>query len=354
MDAADRLLESALAARASDVHFEPTATGYEIRSRIDGLLQLTDRLSADEGRRCVSRLMVAAQLLTYRLDVPQEGGLPLRIAGRTEPIQTRLSIMPTTHGLRAVVRMPAELLQPRALDDLGLPAAVLRALHAFARGDSGMLVLAGPAGSGKTTTIYALLAHIAATQPGLSVISLEDPVERDVPGITQIEVRPFGEFTYDRALRSILRQDPQVLALGEVRDAKTASLAVQAALSGHRLVTTLHAGSPEAAIVRLIEMGLERYQLASALWGVMSMRLLRRVNASGEPRYAGRVPVAALGRVDEAVRRAILEGGDAAALREAMALQAGCGPLQQTAAALVERSITDAAEVARVLGPEHE
>ncbi len=346
-DAADRLLDEALSRRASDVHLEPTAAGYELRYRIDGVLQLAGRMSEEEGRRCVTRLMVAAQLLTYRLDVPQEGRLPLRLHGHEAPVQTRLAIMPTTHGLRAAVRMPAELLQPRTLDDLGLPPAVLSHLRTFAAGDSGMLVLAGPAGAGKTTAVYALLEHIVAASPGVSVISLEDPVERDVPGVTQIEVRPFGELTYARALRSILRQDPQVLALGEVRDAETAALAVQAALSGHRLVTTLHAGTPEAAIVRLIEMGLERYQVASAVWGVAALRLLRRREGEG---YRGRVPAAVVGRVDDEVRRAILDGGDAVALRRAMALQSSYGTLHDAAAQLVEGGVTDQAEVDRVLG----
>ncbi len=122
-----------------------------------------------------------------------------------------------------------------------------------------MLILAGPAGSGKTTTIYALLQHIASTSPGLSIVALEDPVERNLPGVTQIEASPFGELTYERALRSILRQDPQVLMLGEIRDAATASIAIQAALSGHRLISTLHAATPAGAIARLLEMGVEPY-----------------------------------------------------------------------------------------------
>src|SRR5690348_9918367 len=127
-----------------------------------------------------------------------------------------------------------------------------------------MLVVTGPAGSGKTTTLYALLDHIARSSPGLSIITLEDPVERHLAGVTQIEVKPFGELTYERALRSILRQDPQVLMLGEIRDAATASLAVQAALSGHRLVCTLHAATPGGAVARLLEMGLEPYRITSA------------------------------------------------------------------------------------------
>src|SRR5207237_8508969 len=138
----------------------------------------------------------------------------------------------------------------------------------------------------KTTTIYALLGHIAHTSPGLSIVALEDPVERDLSGVTQIEVSPFGQLTYERALRSILRQDPQVLMLGEIRDAATATLALQAALSGHRLICTLHAATPGGAIARLLDMGLEPYQITSALFGVVAQRLLRRRDKEG---YGGRV-----------------------------------------------------------------
>ena len=198
----DRTLADAVRQRASDLHVEPTAQGYELRLRIDGLLQTIAKYDQTIGRSIVGRLMVMAQLLTYRLDVPQEGRMEMPVEGQT--LHLRVSVMPTTHGLRAAVRMPAELLQPKALDDLGLPESTLTGLRSFAKSDSGMLIVTGPAGSGKTTTIYALLAQIKSMQPGLSVISLEDPVERDVPGVTQIEVKPFGELTYERALRSML------------------------------------------------------------------------------------------------------------------------------------------------------
>jgi type II secretory ATPase GspE/PulE/Tfp pilus assembly ATPase PilB-like protein len=292
--------------------------------------------------------MVGAQLLTYRLDVPQEGRLSVELDdGRR--IDMRIAIMPTTHGLRAVVRLPADLLQPRTLDDLLLPRRVMEALHRFAAADAGLLLLCGPAGSGKTTAIYALLEHIVATSPGVSVVALEDPVERDLRGVTQIEVSPFGELTYERALRSMLRQDPQVLALGEVRDAATASVAIQAALSGHRLVSTLHASTPQGALVRLTEMGIEPYQIASSVFGIAAVRLLRRVDGRGD--YAGRVPIAEYAAMDEAVREAVLSRADASRIRRAIEGQAGFTPLAEVAADLVGQGITDRAEVARVLGP---
>ena len=344
------LLNDAVARGASDLHIEPTAQGAEVRLRVDGMLQTADRVGADVGRALVGRLMVLAQLLTYRLDVPQEGRLsftPQNDAALANPLELRLAVMPTLHGLRAAVRLPAELIQPGSLQELGLPDSVLSGLARFAQSDSGMLVLTGPAGSGKTTTIYALLRHIARSQPGLSLIALEDPIERDIPGVTQIEVKPFGELTYERALRSILRQDPQVLMLGEIRDAATASLALQAALSGHRLICTLHAADPAGAIARLLEMGNEPYQITSALFGVVAQRLLRR--RQGEE-YRGRVPVAEWVEIDSPLRSAILARADADTLRATYGKQPGYQSMRAAAEHLISAGVTDAAEVGRVLG----
>lgn len=343
-------LAEAVRSEASDVHLEPVAAGYELRLRADGLLRTVARIDAAAGRAMVSRLMVMAQLLTYRLDIPQEGRLSIALPEVGRTLDARLAVMPTTHGLRAVVRMPAELLQPRTLDDLALGERALADLYAYARADQGLLLLTGPAGSGKTTTIYALLTHLAAAHAGLSIVSLEDPVERDVPGATQIEVSPFGELTYERALRSILRQDPQVLVLGEIRDRLTALLAVQAAMSGHRLISTLHAGTPGGAIVRLLDMGVEPYQIASSLYGVVSLRLLRRRDGEG---YRGRVPAAESATMDEDLRRALLDEKSvgAQALDALIAGRPGHRTLRQAAAELVEAGVTDAAELDRVLGP---
>lgn len=347
---AEEILADAVRKRASDVHVEPVRDGYEIRMRVDGLLQTVARHDAPTGRAIVTRLMVMGQLLTYRADVPQEGRVRATVGDPPRPMEFRLAIMPTSHGLRAAVRTPAELLQSRDLSDLGLPTNVTDALERFAKTDSGMLLVTGPAGSGKTSTIYALLDRIARTSHGVSIVALEDPVERDLPGVTQIEVRPFGELTYERALRSILRQDPQVLMLGEIRDAATASLAVQAALSGHRLVSTFHAGRPEQAVARLLEMGIEPYQVTSALFGVVTQRLVRRKLPDGA--YAGRVPVAEAVLMDDDLRHAVLARGDAGALRSAFRSQPGYAPMSAVAAKLVDAGVTDREEVARVLGPD--
>lgn len=345
--AVDTLLAEAVSCGASDIHVEPMAGGYEARFRVDGLLRVMQKYSTENGRSVVARLMVMGGLLTYRQDVPQEGRIEWSARGGEETLMLRLSVMPTTHGLRAAVRLPAELIGPQSLDSLDLPERALATLKRFASADSGMLLVTGPAGSGKTTTIYALLDHIAATNPGISIVSLEDPVERDLPGVTQIQVSPFGQLTYERAMKSILRQDPQVLMLGEIRDAATASLAIQAALSGHRLISTLHAGSPAGAVWRLLEMGVEPYQVVASLYGALSIRLLRRKMASG---YKGRVPIAEIGLMDDQVRAAILQR-DSGRLAKAFAGQPGYVPLREAAAALVRAGLTDLEEVERTLGP---
>ena len=351
----DHFLAEATRRRSSDIHVEPVADGYEIKFRIDGLLETHKTFDKEAGEAVVNRLMIMAHLLTYRQDVPQEGRVTTSIpiadgtcgAASHVRLELRLSVVPTRHGMRAVVRLPAELVQPRRLADLSLPPPVLAALELFARQDSGLLAVTGPAGSGKTTTVYALLEYMVEHCRGISIVSLEDPVERDIAGVTQIEVTPFGSLSYQKALRSMLRQDPQVLALGEIRDAETASLAMQAALTGHRLVCTMHAGSPAMAIRRWCEMGLERHQISSAVYGVLTQRLLRRRR---ENDYRGRVPVAQFTALSEPLRQAVLADADATALETAMTRPTGIESLRACAAKLVEQGITDQREVLRVLG----
>ena len=338
----EAVLADAVGRGASDVHVEPTAAGYDLKVRVDGLLEPAGHVDAAAGRAVVARLMVLAGLLTYRLDVPQEGRAT--VAGR----DVRVAVMPTVHGLRAAVRLPTGDGRPGTLDSLGLPPAADAALRTFAAADAGLLVVTGPAGSGKTTTLYALLGHIAATTPGVSIVALEDPVERHLSGVTQVEVSPFGQLTYERALRSILRQDPQVLMLGEIRDAATATLAVQAALSGHRLACTFHAATAGGAVARLIEMGVEPYQVTSALHGVLAQRLLRRTADGGG--YRGRTAVASFAALDPAARAAVLRRDDAGTIDALLAGQPGHVGLRAAAESLVEEGVTDAAELRRVLG----
>jgi type II secretory ATPase GspE/PulE/Tfp pilus assembly ATPase PilB-like protein len=350
----DRLLSQALASRASDLHVEPVAAGYEARLRIDGLLTVIGTYSADDGRALVTRLMVLAKLLTYRPDVPQEGRSTWTATGKAGPIELRISVMPTARGPRLAVRIPsASAADLGGLTDLGLPPELVADLRTYLGASSGMLIVTGPAGSGKTTLLYALLRELVLSRGGQSVVSLEDPVERLIDGVTQIEVSPFGELTYERALRSMLRQDPQVLMLGEVRDAPTARLAAQAASSGHRMLLTLHADDAASAIRRLLDMGLEPHQITSTLYAVVTLRLLRRLDPADPAGYRGRIAVAEWVRLGQPLRDAILRADDADSLRLATRRQDNHQTLHAHALRLVQSGITDLAEVHRVLGTNH-
>ncbi|HTV49163.1 MAG TPA: ATPase, T2SS/T4P/T4SS family [Phycisphaerae bacterium] len=345
----DSLIARAMNSRASDFHIEPIPTGYQIRLRIDGMLYTLDSINSELGEAMVNCMMVMGKLVTYRKDIPQEGRITFKLE-ESRKLELRLAVMPTVHGLRAVVRMPADLYQPQKLSDLMLPPSVVNFLESFAHADNGLLAVVGPAGSGKTTVIYTLLEHMARTQPGLSIVSLEDPIERTLKGVTQIEIKPQGQMDYHKALRSMMRQDPQVLFVGEVRDAETASITIQAALTGHRLLCTMHAGSPLAAFTRLLEMGIQRYQIISSIYGLLIQRLVRRtVNG----KYSGRMPVAQFVRMNDGIKQALVDDvSTTTKLEGAIQSSPGYFSLKDYAAQLVARGYTDQAEVQRVLGAE--
>ncbi len=261
-DVVDRVLADAQKAGTSDVHWQPGGDGLELRWRIDGVLQPVALVPAQVAPNVVARLKVMAELLTYRTDVPQEG----RIRGVPGEIEMRLSTFPTVFGEKAVVRMFAAPGRFLRLDDLGLPGEVREGLSHGLEETSGAIVLAGPAGSGKTTTIYGCLRELAARRPGeRSLATLEDPVEAIVPGVAQSQVNPAAGLTLEAGLKSLLRQDPEVIAIGEVRDRATAEIALQAALTGHLTLTTFHAGSACEVIGRFLDMGIEPYAVRSGL-----------------------------------------------------------------------------------------
>ncbi|CAN5915024.1 type II secretion system ATPase GspE [soil metagenome] len=270
----DLLLAEARAASVSDIHLQPSAEGLEIRWRIDGVLQAIGTLPKSVAPNVVARLKVLAELLTYQTDRPQEGRL------RAEPgaVETRVSTMPTLQGEKAVVRLFAGQGRFLRLDDLDFSDESIATLRRSLVETAGMIVLAGPAGSGKTTSLYACLRELAESSAGArSLVTLEDPIEVAVPGVSQSQVRPQAGFTLESGLRSLLRQDPEVIAVGEIRDASTAAVAFQAALTGHLVLPTFHAGSAAGAIGRLSDMGIEPYLLRSGLLAILSQRLARRL-----------------------------------------------------------------------------
>jgi type II secretory ATPase GspE/PulE/Tfp pilus assembly ATPase PilB-like protein len=359
VDLVDDIIGRAIAARASDVHFDPGDTATRVRFRVDGLLSDVEELPVAVTPNVVARLKVLGGLLTYRSDVPQEGGIAHGSAGF--PCDIRVATFPTVRGERVVLRIMAHAHKFLTLDDLGHDPALIQRLTGCLALPQGLLLVCGPAGSGKTTTLYALLEYVLRHRPGTSVLSVEDPVEIRLDGVTQIEIEPARGLSYAVALRSLLRQDPQVLMIGEVRDAEAAQIIVEASLTGHLVLTTMHSGSAAESIVRLREMGVPAYQITSTLQGVLSQRLLRTLAepdgstagrdaaSTSEVRYAGRTAVGHFVEMTPALRQAILDGADVARLG---APELSPGSLREDAGRLLEAGRTTPEEVQRVVGQE--
>ena len=277
----NRLLRLARDARASDVHLDPTSDALDVRWRLDGVLHPLGRLPKDVAPNIVARLKVLAGLLTYEVALPQEG----RIFDSPLQLEVRVSTFPTLFGERAVLRMIGSGESSLAsLAALGLPAAVQSELQRHLAATSGAVLVVGPAGSGKTTTAYACLREVVATSGGgRSIASLEDPVEVAVDGVAQSQINLAAGFDMATGLRSLLRLDPEVILIGEMRDRTTAEIALQAALTGQLVVTTFHAGSCADALHRLVDMGIADYAVRNAVRLVVAQRLVRRLCTCSEP-----------------------------------------------------------------------
>jgi type II secretory ATPase GspE/PulE/Tfp pilus assembly ATPase PilB-like protein len=276
----DWLITAVAATGASDLHLEPRGEDLLVRWRLDGCLADAAKGTGPLRANVIQRLKVRASLLTYRTDIPQDG----RIQGADGGLDMRVSIYPTVQGEKAVVRFfhKSGTAQREGgdwtLDRLGLGDADLEKLDAFLIAPQGMLLLTGPAGSGKTTTIYACLRRIVEVSQGRrQVVTIEDPVERILPGVTHTELKAAAELDYPRALKSLLRQDPEVIMIGEIRDGETAQVAVQAALTGHLILSTVHAPSAPEVLLRILHLGVEPYLAASVIGAVMDQRLVRKV-----------------------------------------------------------------------------
>jgi general secretion pathway protein E len=364
IQAVDLILAEADRRGASDVHFQPSLRALEVRFRIDGVLLPVATLLRELAPNVVARLKVMSELLTYRNDIPQEGSIR---APDGSSLERRVSTFPTVHGENAVVRIfnpSAGLLE---LDQLGLPAPILTSLQGLLRSRSGAIFLTGPSGSGKTTTIYACLRQIMAEGAGRHVVTIEDPVERILEGASQSQARPGTDFDFARGLRSLMRQDPEVIMVGEVRDRETAGVAIEAALTGHLLFSTLHAGSACGVFGRLLDMGVEPYLLTGGIRGILNQRLLRQLcERCGEPDaggwravgcagcngsgYHGRILAVELLLPNAEIRQAILRKADVDEL-EAMAGRMGWESIRQAADDAIAAGLTTVNEVERVLGP---
>jgi general secretion pathway protein E len=336
------LLTQALRDGASDIHIEPYVERSVVRFRIDGVMRDIVNPPRSVHAALVSRIKVMANLDIAEKRLPQDGRISLRLAGRT--VDVRVSTLPAAQGERAVLRLLDKENARLDLPQLGMSAATLNQLDSLIKQPHGIILVTGPTGSGKTTTLYAALSRLDATQ--LNVMTVEDPIEYELSGIGQTQVNPRIDLSFARALRSILRQDPDVIMIGEIRDLETAQIAVQASLTGHLVLATLHTNDSASAVTRLADMGIEPFLLASSLLGVMAQRLVRRLcpvcrkpdpignaelqrhqmpdipafdapgcSACAQTGYRGRTGIYELLRVDEALRALIHERAGESAYR---------------------------------------
>lgn len=375
------LLIQAVRAGASDVHLEPQEGELRVRYRVDGLLHEAVRQPMALHPAVVARVKVLAGMDIGERRLPQDGRFSMTVDGRCYDF--RVSTLPSLHGEKAVLRILDKTGGVRCLDGLGFTRGDQRLIERLLAQPYGLFLVAGPTGSGKSTTLSAALSHLDATT--LNIVTVEDPIEYQLPGICQMQVNARAGLTFAVALRHILRQDPDVIMVGEIRDRETAELAVQAALTGHLVLSTLHTNDAPSTVARLLDMGIEPILLASALTGVLSQRLVRLLCphcrqpyflprelrlaegwtvGRGQPLYrpptaadtpcrhcqrgySGRSVIAELMTVDSTIRELILRRAATGAIREA-AIAAGMRPMREDGLRRVLAGETSLEEVLRV------
>ena len=322
------LLTQALREGASDIHIEPFEQISVVRFRIDGTLRDVVRPKKAIHASLISRIKIMAQLDIAEKRLPQDGRITLRVGGK--PVDVRVSTLPTGHGERAVLRLLDKQAGQLGLQHLGMNADVLAQFDKLIAQPHGIVLVTGPTGSGKTTTLYAALTRLNHT--GTNILTVEDPVEYELEGIGQTQVNARIDMTFAKALRAILRQDPDIIMIGEIRDLETAQIAVQASLTGHLVLATLHTNDSAAAVTRLLDMGIEPFLLSSSLLGVVAQRLVRKLCAHcktydgtswqasgcdqcGQTGYQGRVGVYELLLTTEQIRAQIHNHASEAEIR---------------------------------------
>jgi type II secretory ATPase GspE/PulE/Tfp pilus assembly ATPase PilB-like protein len=345
----EQLIQRAEHAHASDIHLQMRGKKADVSFRLDGVITPVSELSEEIAERVVGRIKFLARLKTYQESLPQDGRIDRGEIGSENDI--RVATYPTVTGEKIVLRL-FSFSTAKQLSDLDFPEHARAELEHFLRQTSGLLLLTGPAGSGKTTTIYACLRFLAQLG-GRHIISVEDPAEQIVPGVMQTEVNEARGLDFAKAARHLLRQDPQVLVIGEIRDEETANIAVRAALTGHLVISTLHAGSCKGVFERLLTLCFDHSAIASSIALVVNQRLARRLckNCSGDgcescmhTGYQGRIPVVECLRVTEQMHRRV-------ATRDVESLIAKPS-LTEGARALLDAGLTDKKEIQRVFGIE--
>lgn len=269
----DNILHEAVNKRASDIHFEPYQEHYRIRLRIDGLLYDSAKTIVNLGSRFSARLKIMANLDIAEKRLPQDGRFRLQIAGKNQ--DCRLSICPTIFGEKAVVRMLNPINLSLDLDDLGLNFSQREIFYKYTHMPQGLILVTGPTGSGKTFTLYTALSLLNQTTKNISTV--EDPVEINLTGINQVEINHKIGINFAKILRALLRQDPDIIMIGEIRDLETAQIAIKAAYTGHLVLATLHTNSAAASLTRLINMGITAFDLANAVSLIIAQRLARKI-----------------------------------------------------------------------------
>jgi len=355
------MLSQAVREGASDVHVEPFESHSVIRYRVDGTLRDVVRPRRALHAALVSRIKIMANMDIAEKRLPQDGRIMLRLGGR--PIDVRVSTLPAAHGERIVLRLLDKDRGSLAPERLGMAPDTLEAFSAVVRQSHGIVLVTGPTGSGKSTTLYAMLSRLDTQTT--NILTVEDPIEYDLSGIGQTQVNPRIDMTFARALRAILRQDPDVIMIGEIRDRETAQIAVQASLTGHLVLATLHTNDSVSAVTRLLDMGIESFLLSSSLLGVLAQRLLRRLcpdcrqqgsdgywHATGCPAcldsgYVGRTGAYELLRVDEKMRQAIHARAPESDLRT-IARSAGFRSIREDCERWLADGTTSLEEVLRV------
>ena len=346
------LLTQAAKDGASDIHIEPYERNSTVRFRVDGTLRDVVQPNRALHAALISRLKIMAELDIAEKRLPQDGRISLRIG--TRAVDVRVSTLPSAHGERAVLRLLDKSGAKLSLESVGMQGEVLKQFEHLVSQPHGIILVTGPTGSGKTTTLYAAMERLDTR--GQNIMTVEDPIEYELPGVGQTQVNAKIDLTFAKALRAILRQDPDIIMIGEIRDFETAQIAIQASLTGHLVLATLHTNDAASAVTRLTDMGIEPFLLSSSLLGVLAQRLLRKLCTQchgagcpncGQTGYQGRTGVFELLVTNDAIRAQIHSKASEAEIRVA-ALHNGMTLMRDDGERLVQNGITSREELVRV------